>query len=47
MGKVLLEVGTNEIDCGIYQAPDLVGFVQSTDGNDGCFLVGTELDLIC
>jgi hypothetical protein len=45
-GKVLLEIGSNEIDYSIYQAPDLMGFQQSSDGNDGYFFIGTEFDLI-
>jgi len=45
-GKVLLEVGTNEVDLSIYQAPMLVGFEVSTDGNEGYIFTGTEFNLI-
>ncbi len=45
-GYVLLEVGTNEIDHSIYQAPGLMGFVVSTDGNDGYVFLDTEFDLV-
>ena len=45
-GKVLLEIGSNEIDYSIYQAPDLLGFQMSTGGNDGFVFIGTEFDLI-
>ncbi len=45
-GLVLLELGSNEIDYSIYQAPGLAGFEMSTDGNDGYFFVGTAFTLI-
>lgn len=45
-GEVLLEVGSNEIDHSIYQAPSLMGFVASTDGNDGYVFLDTDFDLI-
>jgi len=43
-GEVLLEVGTNEIDLSIYQAPFLAGFV-SDSMNQGYYFDGTEFDL--
>ena len=45
-GEVLLEVGTDEIDLTIYQAPNLVGFEPSTDGQEGYFLIGNDFTLI-
>jgi hypothetical protein len=45
-GKVLLEIGTNEVDLSIYQAPQLTGFVPALDGNEGYFLEGTNFELI-
>lgn len=45
-GEVLLEIGTDQVDMSIYQAPNLVGFVMSTGGNDGYFLTDTAFDLI-
>ena len=45
-GEVLLEVGTNEIDYSIYQAPGLMGFEVSTDGDDGYVFLDTESDLV-
>ncbi|HER43446.1 MAG TPA: hypothetical protein ENO08_03205 [Candidatus Eisenbacteria bacterium] len=45
-GEVLLEVGSNEIDLSIYQAPGLMGFEPSTDGNDGYFFLDTEFELV-
>ncbi len=45
-GEVLLEVGSNEIDHSIYQAPGLMGFEVSTDGNDGYVFVDTEFELV-
>ncbi|MDD4857981.1 MAG: hypothetical protein PHD74_07725 [Candidatus Krumholzibacteria bacterium] len=45
-GKVLLLVGSNEIDLSIYQAPNLAGFEASTGGNEGYFFAGTEFNLI-
>lgn len=45
-GKVLLGVGTNEVDLSIYQAPGLVGFVVSSSGQDGYFFEGTSFALI-
>lgn len=45
-GEVLLEVGSNEIDHSIYQAPGLMGFEVSTDGDDGYVFVHTDFELI-
>jgi hypothetical protein len=45
-GLVLLEVGTDEIDESIYQAPGLTGFEPSTEGNDGYFFTGTDCTVI-
>jgi hypothetical protein len=45
-GYCLLETGSDEIDHSIYQAPGLVGFEVSTDGNDGYVFLDTEFDLI-
>lgn len=44
-GEVLLEVGTNEVDLSIYQAPNLVGFEESTDGNEGYVFTSTDFTL--
>jgi hypothetical protein len=45
-GEVLLEVGSNEIDLSIYQAPMIERFVPSTGGNEGYFFTGTDYELI-
>jgi hypothetical protein len=45
-GEVLLEIGTNEVDFSIYQAPGLMGFEVSTGGNDGYFFVDTDFELV-
>jgi len=45
-GAVLLEVGTDEIDESIYQAPYLTGFEPSVDGNDGYVFTGTYFGII-
>lgn len=45
-GLVLLELGSNEIDYSIYQAPGLTGFEESTDGEDGYVFIGTDFELI-
>ena len=45
-GEVLLEVGSNEIDYSIYQAPGLMGFEMSTGGNDGYVFINTEYELV-
>lgn len=45
-GEVLIEIGTNQVDLSIYQAPGLVGFAPSTNGQEGYFFVGHDLDLI-
>jgi hypothetical protein len=45
-GAVLLELGSNEIDHSIYQAPNLTGFLPSCDGMEGYFFSGSTFDLI-
>jgi len=45
-GEVLLEVGTDQVDLSIYQAPGLIGFTPSTDGNEGYFFTGNSFDLV-
>lgn len=45
-GLVLLEIATDGVDLSIYQAPQLMGFVEATDGNDGYFFEGTNFGLI-
>lgn len=45
-GEVLLEVGTDEVDLSIYQAPQIAGFAMSTGGDDGFFLTDYSFDLI-
>jgi hypothetical protein len=45
-GKVLLGIGTNQVDLSIYQAPGLIGFVPSTNGQEGYFFEGTSFTLI-
>jgi len=45
-GKVLLTIGTNDIDMSIYQAPGLTGFIPAYDGDDGYWIDGTDFNLI-
>ena len=45
-GKVLLETGSNEVPLDIYQVPNLVGFLESTNGQEGYFFDGSNLNLI-
>jgi hypothetical protein len=45
-GTVLLEIGTNQVDVSIYQAPGLLGFVVSTNGQDGYHFTGSDFQLI-
>lgn len=45
-GEVLLEVGKDEVDLSIYQAPGLAGFKPWADGQDGFFILGNQFDLI-
>jgi hypothetical protein len=45
-GEVLIELGTDEIDLTIYQAPGLASFEPSTNGEEGYFMIGTDFDLI-
>jgi len=44
-GRVLLEMGTHQVDLSIYQAPGLTVFVPSTNGQDGYFFEGTSFTL--
>ncbi len=44
-GEVLLEIGGGEIDLSIYQAPNIVGFEESTDGNEGYVFTATQFAL--
>jgi hypothetical protein len=45
-GQVLLEVGTDQIDPSIYQAPNLAGFKVSTNGEEGYFSIGSDFELV-
>lgn len=45
-GEVLLEINTDKICESIYQAPELIGFLPSAEGNDGFFFAGMEFELI-
>jgi len=45
-GKVLLEIGTNQVDLSIYQAPGLNGFVSTPNGDEGYYFTGTNFQLI-
>ncbi len=45
-GKVLLLVGTNQIDLSIYQAPGLAGFLPTPNGDEGYYFKGTSFKLI-
>lgn len=45
-GEVLIDLNTMEIAYDVYQAPGLIGFAQSTDGNDGYFFTGHDFDLV-
>ena len=45
-GEVLLEVGTDEVDLSIYQAPYLTGFEVAYDGNDGYIFSATVFTLV-
>jgi hypothetical protein len=45
-GKVLLEIGSDEIDMSIYQAPNITGFEVSSDGNEGYAFVSTEFTIV-
>jgi hypothetical protein len=45
-GEVLLEVGTDEVDLSIYQAPGLASFQPSIGGQEGYFILGNDYDLI-
>ncbi len=45
-GYVLIDSNSMEVDESIYQAPNLVGFTPSTDGQEGFFFEGYEFDLV-
>jgi hypothetical protein len=45
-GKVLLTVGSNDLDLSIYQAPHLTGFIATYDGDEGYFIDGTDFTLV-
>lgn len=45
-GKVLLGIGSNKVPLDIYQVPNLIGFVESSGGQDGYFFDGSSLNLI-
>lgn len=45
-GEVLIDINNNEIAYDIYQAPTLVGFKPSSNGQDGYFTVGNQFDLV-
>lgn len=45
-GEVLIDLLTGEIAYDVYQAPGLVGFTQSTGGNEGYFFTGHDFDLV-
>jgi hypothetical protein len=44
-GEVLLEIGTNEIDFSIYQAPNISGFEPSDGENEGYVFENTNFTL--
>ncbi|NIM19867.1 MAG: hypothetical protein GTO51_06440 [Candidatus Latescibacteria bacterium] len=44
-GEVLIDINTNEIAFEVYQIPNLTGFVQSTNGEEGYFFIGSDFDL--
>ncbi len=45
-GEVLIDINTDEIALDIYQSPNLIGFQESTGGNEGFFFNGSYLDLV-
>ena len=45
-GEVLIEVGTDEIDMSIYQAPNLSGFEPSTDGVEGFAFISNHFNVV-
>jgi hypothetical protein len=45
-GEVLIDINTDEIAYNIYQAPNLVGFTPSTNGEEGYFIADVAFDLI-
>ncbi len=45
-GYVLIDANSMEVEENIYQAPNLVGFLPSTDGREGYFFEGYSFDLV-
>ena len=45
-GEVLISFGDNKIALDIYQAPNLIGFRPSMNGQEGYFSIGNQLNLI-
>ena len=45
-GEVLIEVGTDEIDMSIYQAPNLSGFEPSTGGVEGFAFISNQFSVV-
>ena len=45
-GEVLIDSNSLEIAYDIYQAPDLIGFEPSTNGQEGYFSIGNDFSLI-
>lgn len=45
-GEVLLDINDDKIDESVYQAPELIGFEPSVDGNEGYVFGGLEYTLI-
>ncbi|MCK5407887.1 MAG: hypothetical protein KAJ37_10545 [Candidatus Krumholzibacteria bacterium] len=45
-GEVLIDINTDEIAYNVYQIPNLVGFEQSTNGQEGYFFIGSYFELI-
>jgi len=45
-GYVLIDSNSMDIDLSIYQAPNLVGFTPSTEGQEGYFFEGYNFDLV-
>ena len=45
-GKVLIDLKTFEIAYDIYQIPNLLGFMESMNGQEGYFFIGSYFELI-
>lgn len=45
-GEVLIDINDNQIALDIYQAPGLVGFTPSTNGEEGYFISDVAFDLV-